>query len=255
MDYSFTPLSLFLLIGSGVIAGFVNTLAGGGSFLTLPALMLLGMPADVANGTNRVGVLIQSLFGAKGFDRHGMLDRQAILAILIPTLLGSIIGALLAARLSVDLLKPLLLITMVAMALLMVLRPSVVAPPEGTPVKTLKESPSGMVWLFVAGLYGGFVQAGVGFVLITALAGALRYDLVRTNALKMVCTAAFSVMALLVFIAHDQVLWLPGLILAASTVVGVHLSVRFALNISQQTLKRILLLMVILVCMAAWFWG
>lgn len=255
MDYSFTPLTFALLIGSGVIAGFINTLAGGGSFLTLPALMLLGMPADVANGTNRVGVLIQSLEGARGFDRHGALDRSAILAILVPTLTGSVVGALLAARLPVDILKPVLLGTMVAMALLMVLRPNVVAPPPGTPVRRLRETPSGFVWLFVAGLYGGFVQAGVGFVLITALAGILRYDLLRTNALKMVCTAAFSVMALAVFVWHDQVLWVPGLVLAAGTVLGVRLSVRFALNVSQQVLRWFLLVLVVAVCLAAWLAG
>ena len=164
-------------------------------------------------------------------------------------------GALLAARLPLDILKPVLLGTMMVMAALMVLRPSVVAPPPGTPVRRLRDAPSGFVWLFVAGVYGGFVQAGVGFVLITALAGILRYDLVRTNALKMVCTAAFSVMALAVFIWHDQVLWLPGLVLAAGTVIGVRLSVRFALKVSQQVLRWLLLVTVIGVCLAAWFSG
>ena len=255
MDYSFTPLTFALLISSGVIAGFINTLAGGGSFLTLPALMLLGMPADVANGTNRVGVLIQSIEGVRGFDRHGALDRGAILSIMLPTLTGSVAGALLAARLPLDILKPVLLGTMMLMAAVMVFRPSIVAPPPGTPVKTLKEAPWGYVWLFVAGLYGGFVQAGVGFVLITALAGILRYDLLRTNALKMVCTLAFSVMALAVFMWHDQVLWVPGLVLAVGTVIGVRLSVRFALNVSQQVLRWLLLVVVIGVCLAAWFSG
>ncbi|MDF1782294.1 MAG: sulfite exporter TauE/SafE family protein [Alcanivoracaceae bacterium] len=246
-------LTLLLLICAGVVAGFINTLAGGGSFLTLPALMMLGMPADVANGTNRVGVLIQSLAGVKGFDRHGALDRGAVIQILIPTFIGSLIGALTASYLPAEILKPVLLTTMIVMAITMVVKPSMVAPSEGTTPKSLSESPSGYAWLFAAGLYGGFIQAGVGFILIVALAGALRYDLVRSNALKMACTALFSIVALAVFVARDQVQWVPGLVLAAAQVVGVQLSVKFALNVSQAVLRWVLLVLVIAVCIAAWF--
>lgn len=246
-------LTLGLLVIAGIVAGFINTLAGGGSFLTLPALMMLGMPADVANGTNRVGVLIQSLAGVKGFDRHGMFDRGGVVSVLVPTLVGSLLGALVASFLPTTILKPVLLATMVLMALVMVLRPAVVAPPEGTVPKRLSESPSGYAWLFFAGLYGGFIQAGVGFILIVALAGALRYDLVRSNALKMACTALFSLVALSVFVWRDQVLWLPGLALAGAQVIGVQLSVRFALRESQSVLRWLLLVMVVAVCIAAWF--
>ncbi|MBD3648730.1 MAG: sulfite exporter TauE/SafE family protein, partial [Pseudomonadales bacterium] len=202
----FDPALVALLLGAGLIAGFINTLAGGGSMLTLPALMMLGMPADVANGTNRIGVLLQSVAGAKGFHDADRLDAAAIGPVLVPTLLGALVGALAASYLPVWLLKPVLLGSMVIMAPVMLIRPSVVAPPEGTEARRLKDHPSAGAGLFLAGVYGGFVQAGVGFILIAALAGGLRYDLVRTNALKMVCTASFSVVALAAFIARDQVL-------------------------------------------------
>lgn len=253
MFEDFNLLTLCLLLIAGVVAGFINTLAGGGSFLTLPALMMLGMPADVANGTNRVGVLIQSLAGVKGFDSHGKFDRSAVTSILLPTLSGALVGALTASFLPTTILKPVLLATMIVMALIMVLKPSVVAPPPGTVPKRLSEAPSGYVWLFGAGLYGGFIQAGVGFILLVTLAGVLRYDLVRSNALKMACTALFSIVALAVFVARGQVQWLPGLLLAAAQVVGVHLSVRFALQVSQSVLRWLLLVMVVAVCIAAWF--
>lgn len=252
MVESIDLLTLFLLVGAGVIAGFINTLAGGGSFLTLPALMLLGMPADVANGTNRVGVLIQSLAGVRGFDRHGALDRTAIVGVLVPTVVGALVGALLASYLPVTILKPVLLATMVTMALMMVLKPSAIAAKEGEPVRLLSKTPKGYLWLFAAGLYGGFIQAGVGFILLVALSGVLRYDLVRSNALKMVCTAVLSVVALAVFVINDQVAWVPGLILAVAQVVGVQISVHFAVNVSQQVLRYFLLVIVILVCFAAW---
>ena len=113
------------------------------------------------------------------------------------------------------------------------------------------ETPAAIVALFVAGVYGGFVQAGVGFILIAALAGSLRYDLVRTNALKTVCTGVFSGVALIVFAMRGQVLWVPGLILAVGTVIGAMISVRFAIKVSQNTLKWVLLIMVTITCAAA----
>ena len=252
MEYEFTWLTFSLLIASGVLAGFINTLAGGGSLLTLPALMLLGMPADVANGTNRIAVLLQSLEGMRGFHGHGKLALEAIVPILAPTLAGSLVGALVASFLPTSLLEPVLLSTLMVMALIMVLRPGVVTPGPDEQPRTLREAPMGYPWLFAAGLYGGFIQAGVGFVLITALAGVLRYDLVRANALKLTCTAVFGAVSLLVFMTRDQVLWVPGLVLAAGTVLGVRLSVRMAVNVSQRVLRWFLLVMVLLVCAAAW---
>lgn len=243
-------LHLFLLITSGIAAGFVNTIAGGGSIFTLPALILLGMPADVANGTNRVGVLMQSLAAVRGFDRHNKLDHGAILPIVLPTIIGALIGSLVASEIPADVLKPVLLGTMMAMTLLIVLKPGTIPVQEET-VMTLQQRPSAIAWLFLAGLYGGFVQAGVGFILLTALAGVLRYDLLRANALKMMCTLVFSVVALTIFILQDQVLWIPGLIVGIGSIIGVQLSVRFAISAQQKTLKWILLGMAMLVCTAA----
>ncbi|RLU00494.1 sulfite exporter TauE/SafE family protein [Ketobacter sp.] len=243
-------LHLLLLIGSGVAAGFVNTIAGGGSIFTLPALILLGMPADVANGTNRVGVLLQSLTAVRGFDRHNKLDRDAVAPIVLPTIVGALLGSAIASVIPVEILKPVLLGTMMAMTLFIVLKPGSI-PDSDEPVYSLQERPAAIAWLFFAGLYGGFVQAGVGFILLTALAGVLRYDLLRANALKMMCTLVFSLVALGVFIYQDQVLWIPGLIVGLGSIVGVQLSVKFAISARQQTLKWILLGMAMLVCVAA----
>lgn len=253
MEFELSLLSVLLLTVAGFVAGFINTIAGGGSLLTLPAFMLLGLPADIANATNRVGILLQSLAGARGFYSHGRLDPATIVPTLIPTLLGSLVGALLASYLPVAVLKPALLFTMLAMAILMLLQPSVIAPPPGTPVLSLRQRPAAALGLFFGGLYGGFVQAGVGFILIAALAGGLRYDLVRANALKVAITAALTLIALAVFIARDQVLWVPGLLMACGTVVGATLSVRFAITVPQRVLKWALFTMVLVSCGAAFF--
>ncbi|MGY8788759.1 MAG: TSUP family transporter, partial [Pseudomonadales bacterium] len=103
------------------------------------------------------------------------------------------------------------------------------------------------------GFWGGFIQIGVGFIIIAALAGGLRYDLVRTNALKMAITAALTVIALAVFIVRGQVLWIPGLVMAVGTVVGAMASVQFAINVPQVVLKWSLFVMVLIACVAAYF--
>ncbi|WP_427977946.1 sulfite exporter TauE/SafE family protein [Agarivorans sp.] len=242
-----------LLLLLGLAAGVINTLAGGGSNLTLPALMIMGMPAELANATNRVGIFLQCLTGALGFKKHGKLDTQDLGPILWPTLIGGLLGAIVASYAAAWLVKYLLLGAMLAMASLMLFKPSVVAPDLGTQAKTVAESSSAKWSLMLAGFYGGFVQAGVGFILLAALAGSLRYDLVRANALKLVCTLAFTSVALVVFIARGQVVWLPALVLSLGYIAGAHYAVKFAIQAEASTLKWFLFIMTLLGCIAA-FW-
>ena len=253
VESEFSLLIMLLIVVTGVISGFINTLAGGGSMVTLPALMLLGMPADIANGTNRVGVLMQSVTGARGFDKQDRLDKGAIIPVLVPTVVGALVGSLAASYLPVWILKPVLLGAMIAMALIMLIKPETVIPPDGADAYRLQDRPIAAIGLFLSGVYGGFVQAGVGFILIAALAGGLRYDLVRTNALKTVCTAVFSGVALIIFALRGQVWWIPGVVLAVGSIAGAMLSVRFAINVSQNTLKWILFVMVSITCVGAFF--
>ena len=255
MEYELTLPITLLLLAVGVLSGFINTLAGGGSIFTLPTLMLLGMPADVANATNRVGVVAQSVTGAKGFFDLDRLDTRIIFPALMPTVLGALGGALLASWMPVWVLKPVLLSVLIALALVILVKPATVAPEPGTPRYTVKERPLAAVGLFFSGVYGGFVHAGVGFMLIATLTGVLRYDLVRANALKTVCTAAFSSLALLVFALQGQVWWLPGAVIAVGSIFGAMMSVRFAIRVSQNTLKWILFVMVTVSCIAAWLSG
>lgn len=212
----------------------------------------MGMPADLANGTNRVSVFIQSAEGVRGFHRHQVLDTAAIRPILVPTVSGSLLGSVTASWLPLALLKPLLIATMIGMALLMILKPTIMAPEASEPL-ALKESPAGWFALFGAGLYGGFIQGGVGFLLLAALCGVLRYQLVAANALKLVCTGVFGIVALAVFAWRGQVAWIPGLVIAAGTIIGVRLSVNFAVKAHHDTLRVILLATVIVTCIAAIF--
>lgn len=244
---------ILLLMGTGLIAGVVNTLAGGGSNLTLPALMVMGMPADVANATNRVSILLQNLVAMFGFNEQKKLPVHDLGPVLLPTLLGGLLGAVAAAFAPTVILKPLLLGSMLTMTAIMLIKPEFVAPTPGTKPYRVKDRPSSWLWLGLAGFYGGFVQAGVGFILITALAGSLRYDLVQTNALKVVCVFAFTLLALVVFIAQDLIRWLPGLVLSCGAMVGAHFSVKFAVSAKPSTLKWFLFIMTFIGTVAAMF--
>lgn len=244
------PFSILLIV-LGFIAGIINTMAGGGSNLTLPALMVMGLPADIANATNRVSVFFQSLTATRGFYKHGKLDMPDLKVVIVITVVGGLAGASVASYMPVSYLKPTLLVAMISMAAIILFKPNLIAVPVGESPKNVLATPQSVPMLFIAGFYGGFVQAGVGFILIAAIAGSLRYDLVRTNALKIVCTAAFTLVALLIFIARDQINWVPGLLLASGSIVGAQVAVKMTINISQNALKWFLFVMTILASLAA----
>jgi hypothetical protein len=239
------------LFAAGLGAGFLNVMAGGGSLLTLPVLMLLGLPADVANGTNRLSIVSQSLSGMLGYHRGRALDHRSILRVLVPTSLGSLGGALLASRVPVRALELVLLGAMVATALLVALVPRLFAAQRDSEPRWDRRAAS-FLGLFGAGLYGGFVQAGVGFLLLGVLGGVIRYDMVRANALKLVCTLVFGAVALVVFTGAGQVDWLLAGLLAGYTVIGSLLGVRFALRVDHRVLRWILFVAVLASCVAAY---
>lgn len=225
-----SALEWAIIMGAGLFGGFINTVAGGGSLLTLPALMLAGLPPTVANGTNRVGILWQSGSAAWRFDRAGALPRALALRLVLPTAAGATIGALFASVLPDAVLEPVILIVLGTVALLFALRPDWVAPTPGEHAPPSRPGRGAVLGLFVAGLYGGFLQAGVGFVLLTLLAGGLRLDLSRANALKVALVVPYTLIALGIFAAAGQVDWLIGLVLGLASVIGARLGVHVALT-------------------------
>lgn len=244
----FVQAAMLILIG--FIAGGINTFAGGGSNLSLPALMMIGLPADVANATNRVAILMQSITATHGYYRHDKLDKSSIKNIFLPIILGGLMGALAASYLSVELLKPALLTTMVAVSCWVVFKSDSTTTDNNTEVRC-NENKWAFISTLLAGFYGGFVQAGAGFVLIAAFVGVLKYDLLRANALKIVAALLFTIMSLAVFIARDQVAWLAGIYLAIGGIFGAMLAVKFSIDIKPKTLKILVLMMTIAASAAA----
>jgi uncharacterized membrane protein YfcA len=243
---------LAILAVAGVLATIVNVIAGGGGMIVLPALMALGLPADVANGTYRLGVVTQSIAGTAALNRAGKLETTSIVPILIPTTLGAIAGALLATWIPTDLLKPIMLATMIFMAALIAFRKQTLIPPEG-PSLTPSRAPRSFVGLFFAGVYGGFIQAGVGFLLLGVLVGTLRHDLITANALKLVVTLAFGMVALGIFIWAGLVSWAPAIVLAVASIIGARLGVRLMLKVPASGLRWFVFACVVATCIVAWF--
>jgi uncharacterized membrane protein YfcA len=251
MEFELNLITGALLALAGFAAGFINIIAGGGAMITVPLMILFGMPADVANGSNRLAVITQSLVAVQQFNEKDIFKGIDLVALLAPTVFGTILGALLISYLPEEMIKMTLLGTMIVIALAIMFFPeSVFSNEQETPLH-IKEKPTGFFWMFLAGFYGGAIQAGVGFLLIAILGGVLRYDLVRGNALKMACTLLFGCLSLLIFVWRGQVWWGPAIILAVSSVLGVVVSVNFALKVEQKVLKRILLGMVVLACVSA----
>jgi len=239
-----------LLALAGLAAGVLNTLAGGGSLLTLPALIFLGLDATVANGTNRVGVLLQNVAAVSAFARRGRMPWQAALRFIPLTLAGALIGA----RIAVDV--PSHVLRLVLGVVILIALPTVFMP-EGPAAGSVPSAPSPQhapasphaapgsgqpappsrrraLWLQLAclgiGLYGGFIQAGVGFLILGALVPLAGFDLVRANAIKVLIVLLHTAIALPVFLLNRQVEIAPGLALAAGQMaggwIGAHLGVK-----------------------------
>lgn len=249
-DLAAWQLAVLALVGAA--AGFVNTVAGAGSLLSLRALMLFGMPAGIANGTNRVPVLAQSLTAAQGFFAENKLPRTAIVAASWPACLGALIGSVVASYVP-DREMKLVLIGVLFLVAVLGLRKA--RRPEGAMdlsdegVVALCKRPVIMAWLVGAGAYGGFLQAGVGLLLLHALSTVGGLDLVRANALKAVVVAIFSVVSVAVFLTRGMIAWAPALAMTAGAVVGAKLAVRFAISWADR-LKIVVVVVDLVACVA-----
>ena len=227
----------------GVIAGFLNVLAGGGSLLTLPLLIFFGLPAATANGTNRVAIFCQNIFAITGFKRQGVFPIRLALLCTPPALLGSYLGANLAINVDEMLFRRLLAMIMVGVLLFMVFDPMKRFRSQERPMTPMRTVVL-IVSFFGVGVYGGFVQAGVGFLIITALL-VHGLDLVRINAVKVLVIFAFTAVALGVFIVHGQVDYVLGLSLAVGNSLGGWIATHYAVKKGHDWIKRFVIVTVL----------
>ncbi len=241
-----------LLVLAGIVAGALNVIAGGGSFLTLPILIFMGLPASVANGTNRVGIFFQNVGAVWGFHRNRLVDWRSILWAALPASLGAVAGTVLALSIGDAAFRKVLAFLMIAVTLW------TLWDPLGKKGEESRERGMSLPLLafgfFLTGVYGGFVQAGVGFLVLaaTTMAGL---DLVRGNAVKVLSILAFTVVSLAIFVSQGKVLWIPGLVLAVGTFVGGQLGVRFTVLKGHAWIKRVVTATIVVFAVKLWVTG
>ncbi len=234
-------LDLLLLLVVGAVAGVINAMAGGGSFLVLPVLIGLGLPAGVANGSSRLAVLSQSATAMATFHRRGVRAHGLSARLAAPMILGALLGSWLATRLDDALFRPLIGAVLLAWAVILLVKPDrFLRPPD----EAREPTTSSYLLAVLVGVYGGFLQAGVGFPLIALLSGQLGYDLVRANSVKVTLVLAYTLAAFPVFLLAGQIAWAPAIVLAIGTVAGAWLGARWQIDKGSAVVRWFVLVMV-----------
>lgn len=235
---------ILLILVTGVFAGFLNTVAGGGSLLTLPVLIFLGLPAATANGTNRIAVFVQNASAIMGFRRKGVSDFGYSALLTLPALVGAWFGAQIAVEIDEVIFKRVLAGIMLAVLFVTLFNPIKRLQIETANLSLLRKI-IGMVIFFFVGVYGGFIQAGVGFIIIAALTLMHNFELARTNAIKVFVIFFYTIIALIVFIKSRNVNWPLGLTLAVGNATGAWIGSHWAVAKGDRWIRAVLVVAVL----------
>jgi uncharacterized membrane protein YfcA len=228
IDLSFWEWALFVVAGIGT--GIINTLAGSGSLITLPIFVFVcGLPAPLANGTNRVGVLLQTAVGLTTYKKSGRASFEGATWLVLPTISGAIVGSLIAVDLDEDTMHMVLGVLLLFMLVVLIAKPSRWI--HEMPVELHRNRhPLTMLAFFAIGLYGGFIQAGVGIFLLAALVLISRYTLSSGNGMKLLIVFLFGIPSLAVFFWYGQVHLGYGLAMAVFQAFGAWLAVKWVIH-------------------------
>jgi uncharacterized protein len=239
-----TWLEITALIVSGLFVGFINTLAGGGTIISISLLMFMGLPAGIANGTNRIAVVIQNFVAVASFKKQKLLDFRKGIILGIPTAIGSIAGAMIAVDLSEKIIEKSIAFVMVIISFFIIYKPQRWLKGQ-TDLTTKPVSILQMVLFFFIGVYGGFIHMGVGYFIIAAVVLGSGYDLVRANAIKNLIVLIYAPLTLLVFILNGQVNYSYGLVHSIGNVVGAYLATKFAVKWGANFVRWVILAVIV----------
>jgi len=244
-------LLLFLV---GLIAGTLNVIAGGGSLLTLPILIFLGLPPTVANGTNRLAILVESIGAAWSFHRRDLITKEWLLIAVPPALVGAVLGTMVAVNIGDLAFQRILAVILVGAAAWTLWHPGELSEKKnpGIPEGTRRYAYAAV--FFLIGIYGGFIQAGVGFVILaaTSMAGL---NLIRGNALKVIVVLTFTPLALALFAWSGKVDWVMGSALAAGNLLGGLAGVHLQVMKGQKWVRSVVTLTIILFAIRLLFYS
>lgn len=236
---------IFIIVTAGIFVGFINTLSGGGSVISLSLLLVFGLPADIANGTNRISIFFQTLSSVGSFTRQKMFTSMRPVWLAIPATIGAVMGAYLAVDVNTRVIEIAMAGAMVVMLFFLFYKPD----------RWLKENPAKLAqplkwWqygmFFLVGFYGGFIQVGVGYFLLMALVLGIGYDLVKANAVKNLIVFFYAIFALLVFMIDGKVDYLYGIILSAGSMIGALIASHLAVKKGAGFIRAVILLSVVI---------
>lgn len=242
-----------LLAGAGLFAGFLNTVAGGGSLLTMPLLIFMGLPSAEANATNRVALFIQNIFSVAGFRSKGVSVFPFAIWIAVAASLGALFGSSIAVNLEDAVFNRILAVIMLLVVGLTVFKPKT----KDKAVELLSRSKvwTSVIIFFFIGAYGGFIQAGVGFLIIAALTGIHGFNMAKTNSIKVFVVLCYTFVALIIFWIEGKIKWEYGLSLAVGNALGGWIGSRWSVNKSDQIIRLILIVMVTGLSIKLWFYN
>ncbi len=226
-------LTFPLLLLAGFLAGAANVVAGGGSMLTLPVLVAVGLPAHVANGTNRIGIALQSVIATVALAREGQFELRLYLRLLPSLLVGAVLGALLATRLSPERLH-------VTFGVLFLLLSVALGYQEFTKKEQRESSKARFARigknrlaqecaLLLVGSYAGFIQIGAAILIVLIATRMLGADPLAATGVKLPLVLTFTLPVTLVFLDAGHIAWLEGATLAVGAALGSMLGVKLTL--------------------------
>jgi uncharacterized membrane protein YfcA len=232
--------SYLLIAFVGVFVGFINTLAGSGSLITLPLLIFMGLDPNTANGTNRLALFMQSLSAVSGFKKNNVFRNKEGIYYGIPATMGAIAGAFIAVETKPQVLNYIIAILLFAMLILLLFNPQRWIKPKQSGEQT-KPNFLKFLMFFAIGIYAGFLHAGVGFFWIAALVLGAGYDLVKANAIKMFIIMLYMPITIIIFAINGQVNYILGGVLGIGTVIGARLAVVTSMKKGSPFIRYILL--------------
>lgn len=228
----------------GIFCGFLNTLAGSGSIISLAVLMFMGLPANVANGTNRIAILMQNIVGVSSFKRQNVFSFKEGIWLAIPAIIGSIVGAKLAIEINEEMMERTIGGLLIFLFFIVLYKPDAWIKGQAGLIRS-KPSFLQIIIFFFIGLYGGFIQAGVGFFLLAGLVLGAGFDLVKANAIKVFIVLLYTPFALAVFVMNGQIDYKIGFILAVGNMIGAYIAANFAVSWGAKFVRYILLAVIV----------
>lgn len=235
MDY----LQLAILTFVGVFAGWLNVMAGGGSLLTVPVMLFMGVPGPVANGTNRIGILMQNIAAVTTFFSKGHSDFRLGFTLAIAASIGAAGGAMVGVNIEGEWFDRLLALVMAGVMLLMATGKKFSKTNEDTNSQP-QRLVLGHICMIGAGFWGGMIQIGVGFILMPILHRVMGFDLVRVNMYKVFVVLVYTIIALTVFASQVEILWVTGIALAVGMMIGGWLGAHTTISHGEVWIRRVL---------------